>query len=274
MGRGLAVALSRVAAVVLVGPPGSGQGVVPVRSTGTIRGEALVEHREPDSAPCCGLCFVAVKAYTISAIASAVLARAGAVVCLSNGMGLEEAWGEGARRVEPCVVLGGFTSGPGWNVATHPGGFVASRRGAAAGILGSAGLDIIETDDMETWRWAKWLLNSSLNPVAALAGAANDRIRPSGLEPLLRRIQSELCAVVPDGARQAARAEASRMTDFLLSESGNRCSMLQDLERGRPTEIEFLTGLAGRRLPGACPLAEAVTALVRARSGPAGAASG
>jgi 2-dehydropantoate 2-reductase len=272
VGRGLAVALSRICEVALVGPPGSGAGLVRVNSTGVIQGVADVAHLESDSIPTGesdsipsgDVCMVAVKAHTISRIARAVFESSTQVVCFSNGMGLEEAWGDRALEVEPCVVLGGFTAGPGWDVETHPGGFVAARGGKAADWLGRAGLQPLLTGDIGMWRWAKWLLNSSLNPVAALTGARNNELVRMGLEQLIRQLQSELSVVVPQGFRAEAVLEASRLTGFLLENSANRCSMLQDLERGRPTEIDFLTGLAGRELPGRCPAAETVTALVRA----------
>jgi ketopantoate reductase len=271
VGRGLAVALSRICEIALVGPPGSGAGQVQVASTGVIRGVADVTHFESDSAPAGDACMVAVKAYAISRIARAVFDSSIHVVCFSNGMGLEEAWGSRVQEVEPCVVLGGFAAGPGWVVETHPGGFVAARGGMAADWLGRAGLEPVLAGDLGMWRWAKWLLNSSLNPVAALAGAGNDELGRLGLEPLIAHLQSELSIVVPPDVRAEAVLEASRLTGFLLENSANRCSMLQDLERGRPTEIDYLAGLAGRRLPGLCPTAEALAALIAARAGPASA---
>lgn len=248
----------------LVGPRGSGTGIVEVTSSGVTSGSARVPHVECDAAPKAGACLVALKAFDIGPSARAVGRCSDRIVCLSNGMGLEREWGELAELVEPCVVLGGFTSLPGWSVETHPGGFVAKRGGIAEPLLGAAGLQVECCDEMEPRRWAKWLVNSSLNPVAALARARNDRLRALGLEPLVTHLQEELAVLVPQGIRAGSAAEARTLTGFLMEHSANRCSMLQDLEHGRPTEIGYLTGLARRISPGACPVAEAVADLLAA----------
>jgi 2-dehydropantoate 2-reductase len=268
VGRGLAVALSRNAEVILVGPPGCSEGIVEVVCTGAIRGRARLPLVRPASAPAADSVLAALKAYDISGAAEDIRRTGCPVVCLSNGMGLEEEWGGPACGVEYAVVLGGFRRAGDGLVETHPGGIIAARSGKAAELLEGAVDDLVLADSVAPWRWAKWLLNSSLNPVAALAGAANDELAPAGLDMIVREMQAEMAPAVPAACRAWASAKALEMGDYLFANSSNRCSMLGDLDAGRRTEIEFLTGLAVRRLPpGGCPVCRAVYLLMRARCG-------
>jgi ketopantoate reductase len=265
VGTALASALSGVGSVLLVGPPGSGSGRVPVESLGSFRRTATVDHAESGGGmPHVDISLLAMKAHHIGEVAREARACSDTVACLSNGMGLDRAWGEGWDLVEKCVVVGGFETTARFRVMVHPGGFLAQTGGTAGRLLASAGLEVREVEDIDLWRWVKWLVNSSLNPVAALSGLANDELAPAGLEPLVRMLAREIEDAVPPGKRAAASREAGSMLDFLLSESRNRCSMLQDLDSGRTTEIRYMTGLAAGMPGPGHPLASAVTDMVEA----------
>lgn len=265
VGTALASALAREGRVLLLGPPGSGSGSVTVESLGSFRSTATVDHAESGARiPLADISFLAMKAQHIGGVARAARSSSGIVACLSNGMGLERAWGDGWDMVEKCVVVGGFETIAQFRVRVHPGGFLTRTGGTAGGLLAASGLEVREVGDIDLWRWAKWLVNSSLNPVAALAGLANDELAPAGLQPLVRMIAREIEDAVPEEKRAAAAREAGAMLDFLLSGSHNRCSMLQDLDNGRTTEIEYMTGLAAGMPGHGHPLSAAVTDLVEA----------
>lgn len=266
MGRGLAVALSIRFETILVGPPGRTASLIRISTAGCLERSASVGLVPSCEGIRADFCVIALKAYDIGSAADHARMSAPVVICASNGMGLEEEWGPGWDSVEKIVVMGGFLPRPGGCIEVHPGGLICDSGGSALGLFEGCGLEVVATCEMEAWRWAKWLLNSSLNPVAAVARAANDELPALGLEPLVRRILDEIVPAVPPQLASRAAGLAAEMLDFLLEHSANRCSMLLDLEAGRRTEIEFLTGLAERRLGGACPSAAAVAALVRALS--------
>ncbi len=97
--------------------------------------------------------------------------------------------------------------------------------------------------DIETHRWEKILLNCFLNAFSALLEARNCETLRAEWRPLRRAILRECRAVA------AAHGVAMRHEDELLDVFERRClgsrnvnSMLQDIQRGRPTEIEFLNG--------------------------------
>lgn len=269
VGTGLAAALSADHEIVLVGPVGSLDAEMPVEATGAAEGRRIVRHFPADLAPYCAVVVMAVKATDLGD-ASAMSRRAGsgAHICLCNGMGLAEAWGPGWDSVEKSVVLGGFErTGPG-SVIIHPGGLIVAEGGLMQSVLEGSGIASTPKPPraLEVARWAKWLVNSSLNPVAALSSLRNDELPSAGLSPLVYGILDEITPAVPCPMRDEALEDARGMLGFLLGCSHNRASMLQDMDAGRRTEIDFMTGLAERTLPGACPAASAVASLVRARS--------
>jgi len=266
VGTGLAVALSASFRTVLVGPPGSGRGPALVETAGAYPGRALVTRAEPDDLPGGDACIVAVKAYDLRGVSRPAEASCdGVCVCVSNGMGLEEEWGPGwGSRVEPALLTAGFGRASRSVVSTTPGVVIVRAAGAALDLFSGGPIPVRETCDLESARWGKWLANSIVNPLGALTGLPNDRLRAAGLQPLIDRLARELETTVPPALRGEAAGIAAGMLEFLLSASGNICSMRQDVEAGRRTEIRHLTGFSARLDPAGRPAAAALTALVTA----------
>lgn len=266
LGSALAVCLSQRVDCSLVGPPGSGRGRKPMELSGWL--DAIVPVRRVESGDA-GLSspvsIVAVKAYDLEEVAPLVRRASPLAAVLCNGMGLERSWGDDwDERVEPCVVTAGFRLLHGSRVVSYPGDFHVAAKGRMHDLLGDSLLpssSILAHDDMSVIRWTKWMVNSVINPLGALTGLANNMLREAGLEEVCLLMLEELSLSVPRSFRSSARCDARRMLDGLLTESGNRCSMLQDLAgagRESPeavvrTEIDFLTGYSAS---GAGPSAE------------------
>jgi 2-dehydropantoate 2-reductase len=139
---------------------------------------------------------------------------------------------------------------------------------AVAHVLRLIGCPVRVEPDIRSAVWGKLLINAALNPVAALAGEPNGRVAE---RPALRALA---CVLAEEGeavARAAgialpypSAAEATLRTARRTAD--NRCSMLQDLDAGRPTEIEYLSGAlirAAERHGLAVPTHRALAALVR-----------
>ena len=242
---------------------------------------------EPRTPP--DLVILATKAHQAAAAARAAAAWIGgaALVTLQNGLG---AAGEVAEVLPDTPIVVGVTYQAANLVAegeVHHAASVGTHLGyegqgpdavaeAVARLFQRAGLPARVESDMTPVVWWKLVVNAAINPVAALAGVRNGDVadRPT-LAALARRLAEEGQAVaraigvgLPDRSAAEAALETARAT------AENRCSMLQDLEGGRATEIDYLNGalvsLADERdVP--VPANRAVVALVRLLSGPAGA---
>lgn len=143
----------------------------------------------------------------------------------------------------------------------------AAARGAQA-LLADAGLKPEWHDAMRGFVWRKAIVNHALNPVAALHGAANGQVRDRedlyglGLDllqeatALARRARVHL---PPGDMGEAFTATLERTRD-------NKCSMLQDVEARRATEIEQITGRMvrlGKALQAPMPRSDSVYGRVK-----------
>lgn len=117
-----------------------------------------------------------------------------------------------------------------------------SRRLAKA--LSASGLPSIATDEIESWIWAKLLINATINPICALANCSNGHIleNPALLE-LSRRLVMELLELTIALQIKLPFENLQTEVERVIQETrDNRCSMIQDIMAERPTEIEFLNG--------------------------------
>ena len=202
------------------------------------------------------LVLVAVKTGDVAAAGRDLAGRLRAdtvVAALGNGLDPERILGEIVGRPVPRVIvqLGATLDGPGrisfWGGHLMIGPGEAEDRLAAAFTAG--GLEVRRTDDLRRVVWEKLAINCVANPLSALTGRRNREL----VDPELAGLREAIVAEV----RRLAAAEGVVLApdlgariDAALGRSDNRTSMLQDVERGRPTEIEHLNGLVARRLAG------------------------
>lgn len=226
------------------------------------------------------LVLVLVKAWATASIAELAARAAGAdgmVVSLQNGLGPLES----LTRAAPGRVAGGTTSAaatlldPGRVRATARGATVVGgevargRLDALASLLADAGFPTATTDDLDGVRWTKLAVSCAINPVTALAGVPNGALLE---RPELERQAVAAAREVGEVARalgiRLAADPAARALEVARTTAANRSSMLQDLDRGRPTEIEAVCGAVverGRATGVATPVLAALLAAVRER---------
>jgi 2-dehydropantoate 2-reductase len=117
----------------------------------------------------------------------------------------------------------------------------------AAALAGD--LEIERAARIEPHVWAKLIANAAINPLTALTGITNGELleRP-GLRERAAGIAREAAEVARESGIElpfedpVAHVEAvARLT------AANRSSMLVDLERGGPTEIESINGAIVRK---------------------------
>lgn len=183
-----------------------------------------------------------------------VLSPDGVVLTLQNGLGNLEFFTShlGKNRAAGGVTTCGATLiGPGLirpagegvvSVQEHP------RLDPLVKILQSGGFSIEVVEDLSSLMWGKLVINVGINPLSALMGVPNGKLLESeSAVEIMRSAAAEVVAVAKakgininiDDPTQAVITVASATAE-------NFSSMLQDIKRGAPTEIDFLCGAISR----------------------------
>jgi 2-dehydropantoate 2-reductase len=195
------------------------------------------------------------------------------IVSLQNGLGSETI----SRRAlgDRGVVLRGITQ---FGVIFKTPGVIQfmaqgytllerhDRSDGIASVLTAAGLDCKVSPDIARDVWHKLVINCVVNPITAILGCEVGGIANQQLEPL-KRLVIEECVKVAASQGISLHGDFIREIDDFFRPSRNLASMLQDLQRGHATEIDYLNGavaaLAARENV-ACPVNAALTAIIKA----------
>jgi 2-dehydropantoate 2-reductase len=156
----------------------------------------------------------------------------------------------------------------------EPDGSASARVVALRDALVSAGFEVPIRD---TIRWSIWLKlwgNVCFNPISALTLASLDRVTSEpGLRALCKSMMAEARTITTALGLNIPEQMMERRLNAAGSVVGHKISMLQDLERGRPLEIDALVAAVqemGRLVKVATPMIDMVLALVQERGRQAG----
>lgn len=236
---------------------------------------------DPADAPPADYALVLVKSYQTeraAAWAAQVLEPDGLAVALQNGLdnGPKLAAALGADRVAVGVTYNGATLlGPAAvrHAARQPTLIgvtpaTEARVLALIALLCRAGLEAQVTPDPDSLLWGKAVANAAINPLTALWRVPNGQVCATAeRRDLLADLAREAAAVaVARGMSLPFSDPVAYVMDVCQRTAANRSSMLQDVERGRPTEIDSITGVIvaeGKRLGVPTPVSQVVWRLVR-----------
>ncbi len=254
----------------------------------TVRPEASIELPRGTSAE---LVLVTTKSFDLRTAAQTVASsmRPTPTVLLGNGLGIEEVarrgladggWGGPERFVLRVVhTVPAFVPGPGRVRAPGAGevvvpseesaGPLASVASTLAAVLGRAGFSVRRSREFEREVWRKVVVNAAINPVTAILGVPNGALRDGEARARAEALLAEAVSVARgsgiDLGVEQARADLARVVEGTAE---NRSSMLEDVERGRPTEVEAISGelvRRGRSLGLRLPATEAAIAALSRR---------
>ena len=175
-----------------------------------------------------------------------------------------------AEVIEPGVIE--HTYGDRFSLG-EPDGSRSERGMVLSKLMIAAGLKAPLRPGIRDEIWVKLWGNLAFNPLSALTGSTLDRL---GTRPELRQI---IRAMMVEGQAVGEAVGAKFAIDVDKRIAGatevgaHKTSMLQDLERGRPMEIDALLGAVvelGSLSGVATPTCELVLALVRERARLAG----
>lgn len=221
---------------------------------------------EPD------LIILAVKAYDVESALGSAMDFSCPVLCIQNGIGVEKIAEKavGAERVIRGVTYMGATfAGPGCVVNAGIGETLigpGKHSEKIAAVFSMAGLSTNVTDNITGAVWTKSLVNCGMNAFGALTGLRNGELVqvPGLIEAMIATVDegvavAESCGVKVDGPQK-------KLLDVAELTANNKNSMLQDIEGGKRTEIDFLNGavsMIGKETCVPTPLNDVLTALVK-----------
>jgi 2-dehydropantoate 2-reductase len=198
---------------------------------------------------------VTTKAFDVRAAVRSVihLLREDCVVLLLvNGMGLAEQLAEDWPTLN--IYCGTTTDGAYTLAARHVQH--AGRGGTRIGRQGEQrppawfdtwahALDRCVWDaDIARALWSKLAVNCIINPLTALHGCRNGELaQRTGLAIEVAALCDEVATIsIAAGFADVARNLANTVAAVIAGTADNRSSMLQDVQQGRPTEIDYITG--------------------------------
>lgn len=218
--------------------------------------------------------FVTCKAHQTATLAPDVaplLADDGAIVTFQNGLGNAEVLMSLVPAEQVAVALnshGIMVEAPGRirhagtgtvRVGPAPGQPPGRADALAAGLLDDAGLEPERVGDAVGHMWLKAAVNAGINPLCALHGIRNGDLRDHWEEAVA--LVEEVVALSRAAGVHLPADAVEALTKTVEGTAENRCSMLQDVEARRPTEVEQITGYfvrVARRLGYPLPQNEAV----------------
>ena len=147
------------------------------------------------------------------------------------------------------------------------------RLRAAAAALEGCGFTLETTTELRAAMWRKLMLNLSGAPLCALTGATRGQlVADAGSRRIAVTILTEALGVAAAHGFTALGIEPERESAAGAG-LGHKPSMLQDLERGRPIEVDSILAVVqdlARDAAIPTPALDIVTALLRGRAATAG----
>jgi 2-dehydropantoate 2-reductase len=174
-------------------------------------------------------------------------------ICNQNGLDNEDALAEtfgpdNVLRIIPNYAGGvtgdgeirmSFFNPPNYIGAMTSAGAPAARQ--MAEIMTEAGLETKFTTDIKRYEWEKAILNAALNSTCALTGKTmKDMMDFELTEVLVEKLMREGIKVAEAVGVTLDETFMERGIQYLKRGGYHKTSMTQDIERGTPTEIDWL----------------------------------
>ncbi|HUY00605.1 MAG TPA: 2-dehydropantoate 2-reductase [Candidatus Deferrimicrobium sp.] len=200
-------------------------------------------------------------------------------MCLQNGLGTEDV---AASILGEAHIIRGTTSDgalfeePGKVRHTGQGNTVLGYLNRehdtflkqVADMFQKAGFDTTISDDIKKVVWEKIFVNVAINPFGALTGLRNgDLLTVPQLEDSMKAAILEGLQVTEKlGLSINSQTPIVKAFEVAQRTAMNKNSMLQDIEKGKKTEIDFINGAIvnyGKKIGVSCPINAVLTALIK-----------
>ncbi len=194
------------------------------------------------------------------------------ILCVQNGLYSErlvrDLVGDRAVTLRAITQVGAILRGPGVVEHTVAGYTLVEaheRAAAIAEVLSASNLDGRVIPDMKAAMWRKVVFNCVINPITAITGSTVGGIVDAKLAPIKQLVIDECLAVAAaDGV--TFDVDFMELIDHVFASAATIASTLQDLQKGRRTEIDHLNGAVvalGAQYGISCPVNAALTTLIK-----------
>jgi 2-dehydropantoate 2-reductase len=254
------------------------QGVRMVDPDGQIRAYTVQVTADPRVCQGVQYALVLVKSWQTERAASQLaqcLAPDGLALTLQNGLGNREILSQalGPQRVALGVATSGANLiGPGLVQPAGEGVItlgIHSQLSALADLLREADFVVESNADTSSLLWGKLVINATINPLTALLGVPNGALLalPAARTLLSSTAREAASVAIAQGVRLPYPDPVVAIEAIARQTARNYSSMLQDLRRGAPTEIEAINGAivrAGEHTGVPTPINRSLWQLIRA----------
>jgi 2-dehydropantoate 2-reductase len=204
--------------------------------------------------PVCQYALVLVKSWQTAAAANILqkcLPGNGLALTLQNGLGNQEML---VKRLGSERVAAGVTT---WGAHLQGAGIVklAGKGSISLGqhprlppllnLINAENWKINTVRDLHPLQWGKLLINSAINPLTAVLRVSNgELLKLPTARMLMQRLAYEVYAVAEaQNIRIPYQDPIAEVEEVALETKDNISSMLQDINRGAPTEIDAINGV-------------------------------
>ena len=196
---------------------------------------------------------LAVKSYDIGNLIELLGNCDAPILCCQNGINtyLQLTEKIGKERIAYMVTGIGSSKietgeaefkGSGFTFIGEASGIISPRLKNLLELIRTSGITCKVVDDVLSYVWLKTIINSSINPVAAHAKVINGDLRRPELNKIVHKICMESTNISTKIGINLPLEPWSEIEKIIRNTAENKCSMLQDLENGRQTEIDAING--------------------------------
>jgi 2-dehydropantoate 2-reductase len=205
------------------------------------------------------IAIITVKAFDVLETIQQVLpllSKHAHVILLHNGMGTIEpvkellqnthfgyfcSFNSGATKIGNDIYLKGQGTNY-WHCFNAPSkytGLLSLSVSQMAQLLPNA----IPSDDLTQLLWTKLAVNCAINPLTALLNSPNSIVLKREHFGAIELVLNEVCQVANAmGIKLDPNSLIEKVLHVAKQTSANTSSMLQDIQNGKPTEIDFING--------------------------------
>ncbi|MBN2467838.1 MAG: ketopantoate reductase family protein [Deltaproteobacteria bacterium] len=224
------------------------------------------------------LIIIFVKSYSTSQAihdVKSLVGRESVLLTLQNGIGNVERITEvvAKKQVIAGTTAHGATSlglghirhaGEGETLIGELDGRRTVRLDTIRRLFESAGIIVQTTNDVTGILWSKLLVNAGINPLTAITGLRNGQLLDfEETRNIMHRTVDEGMEIAAGKGISLVYADYRNKVDSVcVATADNISSMLQDLTKGKKTEVDFINGFIAKEEKGLTPINRTLTRLI------------